>query len=151
MDKKITLTYKDRSRMIGLEFLSRPMARFIKTLKPSNSKIWVPKTGLWWVKLAHLEVVIKQARKHFDEIDYSALPENLKKSVSKIGIEEIISEDPRARLYLSKNAPLVVVKAAYKALARIHHPDSGILPDPEMFMAINEAYEEIIAVMETSE
>ncbi len=46
--------------------------------------------------------------------------------------------DPFAALYLLPSAPVEVVKAAYRALATLHHPDHG--GDVEKMKAINAAY-----------
>lgn len=46
-----------------------------------------------------------------------------------------------AVLHLGSDAPPELVKAAYRTLARIHHPDAG--GDPERMKAINNAYEEL--------
>ncbi len=46
---------------------------------------------------------------------------------------------PFQTLYLLPNAPPEVVKAAYKALARIHHPDAR--GDAAKMIEINRAYE----------
>ena len=46
--------------------------------------------------------------------------------------------DPFAALYLLPSAPVEVVKAAYRALATIHHPDKG--GDVATMQRINAAY-----------
>lgn len=46
-----------------------------------------------------------------------------------------------ATLFLLDGAPIQVVKAAYRALSKLHHPDAG--GDPEKFKKINLAYKEI--------
>jgi hypothetical protein len=48
--------------------------------------------------------------------------------------------DPFAALYLLPSAPVEVVKAAYRALATLHHPDHG--GDVEKMKVINAAYSE---------
>jgi hypothetical protein len=48
--------------------------------------------------------------------------------------------DPFAALYLLPSAPVEVVKAAYRALATLHHPDHG--GDVEKMKIINAAYSE---------
>ncbi len=48
--------------------------------------------------------------------------------------------DPFAALYLLPSAPVEVVKAAYRALATLHHPDHG--GDVEKMKQINAAYSE---------
>lgn len=44
-------------------------------------------------------------------------------------------------LYVTGNAPKEVIKAAYRALAQMHHPDSG--GDTETMARINAAYQEL--------
>lgn len=51
------------------------------------------------------------------------------------------SADPWAALWLAKGAPREVVTAAYRALARIHHPDVG--GSEEQMKKINDAYENL--------
>lgn len=48
---------------------------------------------------------------------------------------------PHATLFVTPNAPIEVVRAAYKALAKLHHPDFG--GSQERMIAINQAYEAI--------
>ncbi len=48
---------------------------------------------------------------------------------------------PHARLHLTSDAPPEVVDAAYRALAKIHHPDRG--GNQELMKAINVAYDQI--------
>jgi DnaJ domain len=50
--------------------------------------------------------------------------------------------DPFNTLHLLPSAPVEVIKAAYKALALIHHPDKG--GDLRRMQAINIAYEQLI-------
>jgi hypothetical protein len=49
--------------------------------------------------------------------------------------------NPHATLFVLPNAPIEVVQAAYRALAKLYHPDFG--GPPERMIAINQAYEEI--------
>lgn len=50
-------------------------------------------------------------------------------------------EDPYSTLYLTKNAPLSVVKAVYKQLVKELHPDLG--GDKEKFLVLQDAYSKI--------
>ncbi len=47
-------------------------------------------------------------------------------------------EDAYAALYLRPGAPPLIVKAVYRALAQLHHPDMG--GDPLIMTRINAAY-----------
>lgn len=49
--------------------------------------------------------------------------------------------DDYSILHLRRTAPMVIVEAAWRALAKIHHPDRG--GDPEEFKRISAAYERI--------
>ena len=49
--------------------------------------------------------------------------------------------DPYKELGLNPDAGPEVVRAAYRALARKHHPDNGAEPDAERMVRINRAYE----------
>ena len=47
----------------------------------------------------------------------------------------------REVLGVAKEADFATVRAAYRAAARVYHPDSGILPDLEKMKAVNTAFE----------
>jgi DnaJ-class molecular chaperone len=49
--------------------------------------------------------------------------------------------DPWAVLHLRPNAPQAIVKAAYRELVKMHHPDHG--GDPDLFRKIQAAYEKL--------
>ena len=51
--------------------------------------------------------------------------------------------DPYQTLHLLPSAPPEVVKAAYKALATLHHPDKG--GETEVMQRINDAYGRLLA------
>ncbi len=51
--------------------------------------------------------------------------------------------DPYSTLHLLPSAPAELVKAAYRTLAQLHHPDRG--GDEEEMKAINEAYRRLAA------
>lgn len=52
-----------------------------------------------------------------------------------------VKQDHRATLFLTKDAPRFMIDAAWKALARVYHPDRG--GDPAAFHKAKEAYEEL--------
>jgi len=53
--------------------------------------------------------------------------------------------DPYAILEIRPGAHSIIVKAAYRALARQYHPDSDLAPNREKFQKIQEAYDEIMS------
>ena len=60
-------------------------------------------------------------------------------NIKQLVIEE--KSDAYATLFLTKNAPSFMIEAAWKALAREHHPDRG--GNPDAFKSAQAAYEEI--------
>ncbi|MDA0365268.1 MAG: DnaJ domain-containing protein [Chloroflexi bacterium] len=57
--------------------------------------------------------------------------------------------DPFEELELSPNASAEVIQAAYRRLARKHHPDSGEDPDADRMVRINKAFAAIAHGRET--
>lgn len=107
---------------------------------------------------------IKRAVRNFDDILCIFTGKRLKHVVGKginlfgeelarkagrmfTGPEEpdIPPDSPYAVLGIHPDAMDVVVKAAFRALAREYHPDTGSKPDPAKFQAANEAYNKIMA------
>lgn len=74
--------------------------------------------------------------------------EELAKKASKLFTgpeeEELPSDSPYFILGVHPDAMDIVVKAAYRTLAREYHPDSKITPDPKKFQAATEAYDAIM-------
>ncbi len=58
---------------------------------------------------------------------------------------ELPLNSPYTLLGVYPEAMDVVVKGAYRALAREYHPDTGTKPDPTKFQAATEAYNTIMA------
>jgi len=58
---------------------------------------------------------------------------------------ELPLDSPYTILGIHPEAMDVVVKGAYRALAREYHPDTGTKPDPVKFQAATEAYNAILA------
>lgn len=108
--------------------------------------------GGWHVHKDYLSHVVNLAQSVNVYADYSSLPEdiqidiNLKKSQSSRDV--VRSDAPPtltsayAELHLLPSAPQSVIKAAYKALVSLHHPDKG--GDADKFIKISEAYQKIV-------
>lgn len=139
----------------------------IKTL-PSHLRKWDPRLKVWWINSQTQVVRLAEiAGAYRDELILflPARPEWLLDRATWIdnrGWEkrrkpQRPEPDPfdagpkrqqrrkpspaRDTLHLTADAPPELIKAAYRVLARIHHPDAG--GDPERMKAINAAYEEL--------
>jgi len=63
---------------------------------------------------------------------------------------ELPADSPYLVLGVHPEVMDVVVKGAFRALAREFHPDTGTMPDPARFQAAKEAYDKIIAEREAA-
>lgn len=57
---------------------------------------------------------------------------------------DLPSDNPYAILGVRIDAKDVVVRGAFRSLAREFHPDTGTAPDPKKFQEANEAYNTIV-------
>ena len=88
---------------------------------------------------------------YFEEIKYFSLPFHLQDVVKNflnekdftIHSDSSLKGSSYKQLYLIKDAPEVVIKGAYKALAKYYHPDNKDTGDSERFLAISTAYKAI--------
>ena len=92
-------------------------------------------------------------RRHFDEIDYSTLPDSWQMyiaggSLPASGTQLTTGASPYETLFLLEGAPLEVVRVAYHALANLYHPDRG--GDSARMVEITAAYDEIRAKNQTT-
>ena len=132
---------------------SKRFIDYVRYNVSDNFRIWNPRKQAYKIHLLKLDEIIIAAKRYFDFIDWTSLPEHVQIRLAlKVGKQrygnrptEKISEPPKASpyemLYLMDSAPIEVVKAAYKALALLHHPDRG--GQVERFQQIKEAYEAI--------
>jgi len=125
--------------------------RFLATVKagvrPHNRRKYDPEEQVWLVHWHWLPQVVGWARLHYDHVDYSALPTEWQLRAAGASLRDgplelaTGTQSPYAALYVTEDAPDEVVQAAYRALAKKHHPDVG--GDADSFRRIREAFEEI--------
>lgn len=121
-------------------------------VKPLSYRRFDESTKRWAVHVSKLAAVVMYARSRFDHVDYRSLPQELQirlvaemsgkaQEAAHVARRPAPDPNPFAVLHLLPSAPPEVIKAAYKALALITHPDRG--GDAEAFRKIQEAYEEL--------
>jgi len=80
---------------------------------------------------------------------FNAYGEDIKRGATRMftGMEEpeLPLDSPYRILGIYPDALDVVVRGAYRSLAREYHPDTGTKPDPVKFQAATEAYNAILA------
>lgn len=102
----------------------------LKLAIPSHHRSWNPEIKAWivWGEYAPLAVDLVRSV-------YANLRES-RPGATEPGPKPGNSD--RRTLYVTDDAPAVVVHAAYKALARLYHPDAG--GDTHRMQLINAAY-----------
>jgi hypothetical protein len=113
------------------------VADFVDDLKAEISarkRRWDPARKAWWVAASAIDQALDITRRYYtvefaEEADEPA-PYPRSESVNAW-----------AALWLVPGAPPEVVAAAYRAMAKLHHPDHG--GDNAAMQRVNAAYEEI--------
>lgn len=106
----------------------------LKQLIPARHREWLPDDRLWHISARFAPDATVLARSWFDAVEI--IPHRRAQDPGHPPSPKTI--DSLARLHLRETAPWPVVEAAYKALARLHHPDKG--GDQTTMKHINAAY-----------
>ncbi len=129
-----------------IELRFRYDAEFVNDLKatiPPPYRRWNPDEKAWVVMSAYLAELRELCEGYGRIVWETAPPPGGNGNGQATGAK---SSDPRAEafatLYLLPSAPIEVVKAAYRALALIHHPDKG--GNPDTMKAINLAHDRLV-------
>ena len=104
---------------------------------PRFARQWDENLKMWRLAAGFVGCALEIAGRYFEPADDGDTGANGRGS-------PVQASEPWATLWLLPGAPPQVVKAAYRALARIHHPDVGGCT--ERMKAINGAFETILAI-----
>uniref|UniRef100_A0A6M3K3A3 Chaperone n=1 Tax=viral metagenome TaxID=1070528 RepID=A0A6M3K3A3_9ZZZZ len=96
----------------------------------SKKRMWDANDKSWYVVKDQFDKLCHLLDKFYDEVLLLDFPKNE------------VAEDAWSKLWLLPGAPLEVVRATYKALAMLYHPDRG--GDDAVMKLINGAYKEIL-------
>lgn len=117
----------------------------LKAAIPARERRWRPETKTWFVTRPYVEFVANLLLRRFGDLEEVLAftePESPHERRGRFRPDPspIRPTDAAYReLYLQSNAPAAVIEAAYRALAKLNHPDRG--GDDERMRAINLAYE----------
>jgi hypothetical protein len=136
----------------------------IKEVVPWTMRKWNPADKCWEVGGAYVRDLIERANDFFDKVDVVDPPDDPWKRRAEEAEREAENQRARAEYYrrLAENshngagrepyatlcvvesAPVSVIKAAYRALALLYHPDTSKHPNATAEMQrINAAFEEV--------
>ena len=123
----------------------RQFTDFLKYgIKPMTARRYESDSRAWLVHWKQLRVIANTARRFYDEVDWSTLPPEWQMvaaggEATTVVVQEVPEENPFAVLFVTDDAPLEVIHAAYRALALTHHPDRPGGSESEM-QRLNDAY-----------
>lgn len=113
-------------------------------IQPTAYRQYDVKRHIWLVHWSRLPLLVQVAQRIYARVDWSTLPDRWQVFIVSGQPPPIVILKPRdsfAVLFLTTEAPEVVVKAAYKALSMIYHPDHG--GDQDKMSELNAAYDKI--------
>jgi len=102
----------------------------LKASLPKKKRIWDDADKCWYIVKDQFDRLCHMLDEYYDQtilLDFPA---------------QEVAGDHYAILHLLPGAPLEVVRASYKALSKIHHPDHG--GDGEVMTRVNVAYKAIM-------
>ena len=125
---------------------NRAFIEFLKySVKPTTYRRYDATAKEWLVYWKQLRPVAHAAKRFFGHIDWSSLPGDWQLYLAGAEIPSppvaVLASSPYAALFVTEDAPLEVIRAAYKALAVIFHPDHG--GTAQQMVELNNAYTEI--------
>lgn len=137
MDKLLTIKREGNwAKLLGN--LNGKLSLYVRNyIRPSAYRKF--DKGAWLVYYSKLPEIIAVAIKYHSDISYIDIPESWKAGV----LPEANISNCYKYLFLQENAPVEVVKASYKALSLLYHPD---IPgnDSNKMVELNSNYEQII-------
>ena len=108
-------------------------ADFTQTLKESittKKRLWDNNDKQWWVHKDQFDKLTHILDQFYDETILLDFP------------TQDVATDSWSKLYLVTGAPIELIQAAYRVLAKKHHPDAG--GDVEKMKELNLAYKELL-------
>ena len=113
-------------------------------VKPQTYRRYDPVSNSWYVHMTYIDFVVKVSSRYYDSVDYRQLPLDWQSLINEIPLihsaAPLLDDDYRL-LYITQDAPIEVIKASFKALAKKHHVDAGGSNDK--MVSINLAYDRI--------
>jgi hypothetical protein len=94
------------------------MLEDLKAAIPYRFREWDPARKVWTIESAYADLAIEILLRHFPTAE---TPRHSRPQANTQ--TRPTDNDPFATLHLLPSAPVEVVKAAYRALAKLHHPD----------------------------
>lgn len=131
----LVLTRRDERRFDATCPYSRGFVAFLRGL-PTKDRTFRPEDRRWSIDYRHLRAVVDAGIRFVGQVDDHDLESTVRRAPAATP-----GAKAYAVLHLLPSAPPPVVKAAYRALARLHHPDTG--GSAKLMADLTHAYAEI--------
>lgn len=145
----LELTGHDAARFSVRFPYSKAFVAFLQGL-PADARAFDRRRRCWYVSYRYLYEILDEGPRHFTSLDVSGLDPTWRERAATHLDHERGRRAPRGHaafdvLHVVPGAPMAVVHAAYRALARMHHPDVG--GRTEDMARLNRAYEQILLLL----
>lgn len=127
--------YRFEDRCVLRTPYNRRLVEGLKAEIPYTHREWDPEDKTWTVWEPHCDVAV--------EITTDCYPSIVIRSSEMERHDQSIKDEDRSMLFVSADAPRVVIDAAYRALAKHLHPDVNGPTGADRMRAINSAYERL--------
>lgn len=137
------------AQWVRLRGCAKPVVTFIRFSLKSAYRRFNKDEGAWEIHNSSLPNLAHLATKYQSGSDCSSLPEEWRCRFLGIKFEASVPEtSPYTALHLTSDAPIELVRAAYRTLSFIHHPDRG--GDSQRFQSVADAYRKVLAIRGTA-
>jgi hypothetical protein len=133
-----TSVYHDPETVGLVTPFNRDFVDALKCRIPAAYRRWDPVSKAWFVSYPYDAMALQILLAYFPHAEIGARPPARSFDGSRAGCT---CDDDHRALHVCQDAPAEVVRAAYRALARLRHPDGG--GDVATMQALNAAYERL--------
>jgi hypothetical protein len=135
-----TVRYTDTGCEIS-SFFNEEFLRDLKAEIPHFARAWNNSRKVWIVEESYVTVAVEIARRYFRVVEHRHEERAREQHSSTCSGAHYDPNGAHSVLHLLSTAPPELVRAAYKCLALLHHPDHG--GDVAKMQTINAAYEKL--------
>lgn len=133
-----TVKYIPGGLMLEVEApYDKQLVETLTTSIPPIARIWNNVQKQWYIRKDQFDKLTHILDQYCDETLLLNFP------------KQEVASDNWTRLYLLEGAPIEVIQATYRALAKKHHPDAG--GDQELMKEINLAYKALMGELATGD
>lgn len=132
--------YTESGRLVLTFPFSRMFVELLKNTIPYTSREWDPERKAWTIDPPYTDLAIALLVKHFPDAHIGGRPGPSFRS-PRSTCSCLSRDSDYAKLYVLPTAPPEVIRAAYRALTKMRHPDVG--GSVAVMQELNAAFERV--------